>query len=194
MTYSSDDGSIKLTVQRCTVKKVSMAPNILTLQDLCERASVSPRTIRYYIQQGLLPPPDGAGRGATYSLDHLRQLQLILMLKKQHLPLTQIRRRLEGLTPEDVFRLLKGPSPVQASSAADYVRAVLSGQQARVEAPKPKLRPSAKTSTRTRSTWERHTIIPEVEIHIQRPLSREANQRVRELLRLAQDLFDQDKS
>jgi DNA-binding transcriptional MerR regulator len=173
-----------------------MAPNILTLQDLCERASVSSRTIRYYIQQGLLPPPDGAGRGAAYSQAHLDQLQLILKLKKQHQPLTQIRRRLENLTPEDVSRLLKGPSPIQANSAADYVRAVLSGQQARVEPPPSKPRPPANTSTRTRtrSAWERHTISPEVEIHIQRPLSREANQHVRALLRIAQDLFDQDKS
>ncbi len=171
-----------------------MAPKILTLQDLCERASVSPRTIRYYIQQGLLPPPDGAGRGASYSLAHLERLELILKLKKQHLPLTQIRRRLEGLTPEDVSRLLKGPKPTPASSAADYVRAVLSGEQARVEAPLSKPTSSAHSTVRTRSTWERHSITPEVEIHIQRPLSREANQRVRELLRLAQDLFDPDKS
>ena len=171
-----------------------MTNNTLTLQEICERASVTPRTVRYYIQQGLLPPPDGAGRGATYSQVHLDRLQLILKLKKQHQPLTQIRRRLEGVNPEDVARLLRSTTVVKANSAADYVRAVLSGQQANIEPPLALPAPSfhKPRQTQTRSRWERHTISPEVEIHIQRPLSREANHRVRELLHLAQKLFDQE--
>ena len=58
-----------------------------TLKTLCKVAGVSPRTVRYYIQQGLLPPPDRAGPGATYGQGHVDRLLLILRLKDQHLPL-----------------------------------------------------------------------------------------------------------
>ncbi|MBL8128342.1 MAG: MerR family DNA-binding transcriptional regulator, partial [Chloroflexia bacterium] len=33
----------------------------MTLADLTEAADVSTRTVRYYIAEGLLPPPEGAG-------------------------------------------------------------------------------------------------------------------------------------
>lgn len=46
----------------------------LTLQKLSEQSDVSQRSIRYYIQQGLLPRPQGGTRGAFYTEDHLAQL------------------------------------------------------------------------------------------------------------------------
>ena len=35
-----------------------------TLAELCERTEVSARTVRYYIQQGLLTAPERRGPGA----------------------------------------------------------------------------------------------------------------------------------
>lgn len=35
---------------------------------------VTARTVRYYIQRNLMPPPRGAPKFARYSLDHLREL------------------------------------------------------------------------------------------------------------------------
>ncbi|MCC6705677.1 MAG: MerR family DNA-binding transcriptional regulator, partial [Thermomicrobiales bacterium] len=32
-----------------------------SLQELSDAAGVSPRTVRYYIAEGLLPPPEPAG-------------------------------------------------------------------------------------------------------------------------------------
>ena len=46
----------------------------LTLHQLSERSSVPARTIRYYIQRGLLPPPAGEKRGAHYGEGHLADL------------------------------------------------------------------------------------------------------------------------
>ena len=37
-----------------------------SLQELADLADVTPRTIRYYIVQGLLPSPEGAGPAARY--------------------------------------------------------------------------------------------------------------------------------
>lgn len=46
----------------------------LNLRQLSERAAVSGRTIRFYIQKGLLPGPKGEKRGAYYTDAHLADL------------------------------------------------------------------------------------------------------------------------
>ena len=43
----------------------------LTLAELTEAADVSVRTVRYYIAEGLLPPPEGSGPGSAYARGHL---------------------------------------------------------------------------------------------------------------------------
>ena len=69
----------------------------MRIGELAQAAGVSARTIRYYIVEGLLPPPDGAGLGASYDQTHLDRLRLIRHLKDTYLPLREIRRRLTGL-------------------------------------------------------------------------------------------------
>jgi DNA-binding transcriptional MerR regulator len=51
-----------------------------TIEKLAEVAGVSKRKIRFYIQKGLLPSPEGKGRGAYYTDNHLRRLRKILKL------------------------------------------------------------------------------------------------------------------
>ena len=99
------------------------------LTELCDLAGVTPRTVRYYIQQGLLPSPGARGPGARYDEEHLQRLHLIRRLQKEHLPLAEIRRRLESLDAEGLSAALAEPEPPH-SSALDYVRAVLSRQEA----------------------------------------------------------------
>ena len=72
-------------------------PDRLSLTDLTREAGVSVRTVRYYIAEGLLPPPLGAGPHSAYTLAHLDRLRLIGHLKAAYLPLREIRRRLAGL-------------------------------------------------------------------------------------------------
>ncbi|HEY1013588.1 MAG TPA: helix-turn-helix domain-containing protein, partial [Herpetosiphonaceae bacterium] len=111
-----------------------------TIGELAERADVTPRTIRYYTSEGVLPPPDLRGKYALYSEDHLRRLLLIKQLKDAFLPLQEIRARLEPLAPAEVADLLAReqpggqpyPPPSQAgrvlreeSSAADYISQLL---------------------------------------------------------------------
>ncbi len=73
-----------------------------TLDELSKLANVTPRTVRYYIVEGLLPPPITTGRNATYSQDHLDRLTAITALKDMFLPLREIRHRLDTLTPEQM--------------------------------------------------------------------------------------------
>ena len=42
--------------------------------ELAELGGVSRRTVRYYVQEGLLPAPLGVGRGRHYGPAHLEQL------------------------------------------------------------------------------------------------------------------------
>ena len=42
--------------------------------ELATLGGVSRRTVRYYVQEGLIPQPLGLGRGNHYTADHLEQL------------------------------------------------------------------------------------------------------------------------
>lgn len=76
-----------------------------TLDELTSAADVTVRTVRYYIAEGLLPPPEGSGRGARYSAHHRDRLDVIGSLKQRHLPLKEIRHHLQQLAPDELTDL-----------------------------------------------------------------------------------------
>ena len=169
----------------------------LSLSELCTRASVTTRTVRYYIQQGLLVSP-GAGRGARYSQEHLDRLRLVKELQKQHLPLAEIRQRLAQLNAEQIRELLQSTKrPERPRDAVDYVKSVLSRQPS--PTPSKHQRPETGNERSTpadalHTTWERIVLSPDVELHIRRPLSRLQDRRVRQFLALAKDIFGEGTS
>ena len=174
------------------------ASTTYTLIELCEAAGVSERTVRYYVTQGLLPSP-GAGRGVRWSQEHLERLRLILELKEKHLPLSEIRRRIEAMSGSEVSALLAVQhSESPASSASDYVQKVLAGVRpssapVRSKAAQALLPGSAQapiSQAVTRATWGRITLDQDVELHVRRPLSRRQDRRVQRLLAQARDIFD----
>ena len=62
----------------------------LGIQDLVDLSGVSRRTIRYYVQRGLIPAPEGAGRGHYYTRDHLEQLQRVRAMQQAGHSLNEI--------------------------------------------------------------------------------------------------------
>jgi DNA-binding transcriptional MerR regulator len=64
--------------------------------ELAELGGVSRRTVRYYVQEGLLPAPLGVGRGRHYGPAHLEQLLRVKALQEQGRSLTEIRAILAG--------------------------------------------------------------------------------------------------
>ena len=50
--------------------------------DLADLGGVSRRTVRYYVQEGLLPQPLGLGRGNHYGEQHLAQLLRVKRLQE----------------------------------------------------------------------------------------------------------------
>lgn len=88
------------------------------VEELAERAGVSRRTVRYYVQRGLLPAPRGLGRGKHYTQAHLAALVRIRELQEAAVPLEEIAERLSGREPEAVS--------APAVSQTTWTRVVLS--------------------------------------------------------------------
>jgi DNA-binding transcriptional MerR regulator len=120
----------------------------LTLGELTAAADVSVRTVRYYIAEGLLPPSEGSGPGSSYARAHLDRLRLIQRLKEAYLPLKEIRRRLSGLSDDEVRSVLAAEDDRAAqvrpatstmlydeslAGARDYLALLESGEEYRTE-------------------------------------------------------------
>lgn len=86
-------------------------PLRLKLDELAERAGVSPRTVRYYVQRGLLAAPEFRGPDTVYEAEHLARLKAIRVLQSRHLPLDAIQEALTGRSVDEVERIAKGQVP-----------------------------------------------------------------------------------
>jgi DNA-binding transcriptional MerR regulator len=120
----------------------------LTIDELAERFELRPRTIHFYIAQGLLPSPGTRGRSVRYGEEHQLRLEVIRQLTRRHVPLAEIKERLRGLSTEELRRLVEeerrqteglerargDPSP-QGYIAALLEQARLAPSEARATAP-----------------------------------------------------------
>lgn len=70
----------------------------LSIEELAVATGLSRRAVRFYVQQKLLPPPIGLGRGSRYERSHLEQLKRIAELQTAGHSLDAIRRILAGDT------------------------------------------------------------------------------------------------
>jgi len=76
-----------------------------TIEELCELTGFSRRTIRYYVQSGIIDAPAGRGRGGFYFDSHVDKLRQIRSFQEQGLTLQTIQSRLaEDKTPETISR------------------------------------------------------------------------------------------
>ena len=75
-------------------------PERYSLDKLSQLAGVTPRTVRYYIAQGLVDRPEGEKRGAHYVRRHLEQLLQVRRWSDAGLSLERIRELRAG-APED---------------------------------------------------------------------------------------------
>ncbi len=120
----------------------------LTLEDLATRSNLTLRTLRFYIQEGILPGPDTHGKNARYSREHLDRLELIQRLKDLRLPLQEIKQILDNMTSEEISKVRHYQDLLQLttrrprsnksnkvapagtpSDALDYIRSLELGRQ-----------------------------------------------------------------
>ena len=190
-------------------------PNEYSLQELAKLSDVTPRTIRFYIEQGLLAAPTALGAKARYTDVHLDRLRVIKRLQAAHLPLAEIRTRLRDFVAGEPL-----PEPALVSdSALDYINQLLRPTPAAAlpaaAAPAPANAPAVayrhmsmptaqapaaepaepatplKSTEPERAQWERIALDPDIEIHIRRPLTRQQNKRVERLISIARQLLEE---
>jgi DNA-binding transcriptional MerR regulator len=185
------------------------------IHELARETGLDPRTIRYYQQEGLLPKPDYQGKFAYYHNDHLMRIKLIQELKKNYLPLKEIRKRLNSLTSEHVQALLESQKnekltqsppgkesdskPAQASSdtALEFITRLLQPQTGlRIQEPvktPPQFFRRAETDRYVAGSpsesWRRILLVPGLEIQIKEPLSPQDQKRLEELIKFAKELY-----
>jgi DNA-binding transcriptional MerR regulator len=69
-----------------------MADERYSVGELADLGGISRRTVRYYVQEGLLPAPLGVGRGDHYERAHLDRLLQIKALQEAGRSLDEIRQ------------------------------------------------------------------------------------------------------
>lgn len=184
-----------------------------TIGELARRADVTARTVRFYVAEGLLPPPEGAGRAALYTTGHLTRLELIKLLKEEFLPLAEIRDLVAGLTQSEIEELLaqkRQPTPPPGQeSAREYIQTLLQTGSAAADSPatlrqvvaghhKTRSAPGSSQEEKTpptaavesAATWGRISLHPDVELHVrQPPTDARTPARIQQLLEAARRLF-----
>ena len=86
------------------------SPERFSIDELSTLAGVTPRTVRYYIAEGLVDRPEGEKRGSHYVRRHLEQLLVIRRWTDAGLSLERVRELMAG-APED-------PAPRRAAPGA----------------------------------------------------------------------------
>lgn len=154
----------------------------LTLDELSKAAGTSPRTVRFYILNGLLAPPVGSGPAARYPVGNVARLQLIRAMQDDGIQLGKVGILLESLSDVEVQKqldMLSAPSTRQEELPLSRPSWSTSSPSDRKEA----------SSGARRSQWEHFVLEPGVELLVKRPLMLSANRRVQKILEYAQTLL-----
>lgn len=109
---NGEDTLVRSSFVRIPAEARSSTTTRYTMADLERLTSFSGRTIRYYIQEGLLRPAYGRGPSATYDRDHLLRLLRIAELKSEVSALDHIRERLDAYSTAELeahFTIRSGP-------------------------------------------------------------------------------------
>ncbi len=103
-----------------------------SIGELAAACGVSRRTVRFYVQRGLLAPPLGLGRGARYNEAHLTRLREIRAGHEHGVPLEE----LGGAAPSRAARRPRRKAATPPTAP-----------------PRPKVRPEPAPEPEQRDTW-----------------------------------------
>jgi DNA-binding transcriptional MerR regulator len=74
----------------------------MNIGELADQTGISRRAIRFYVQRGMIPPPEGKGRGSHYGPRHMEGLENIRKLQEAGHSLEAIRKILSGKEPAEI--------------------------------------------------------------------------------------------
>jgi len=110
-------------------------PTKLGIDDLCRLTGLTRRTVRFYIQKGLLEKPFGEKKGAWYSQEHLERLVRIRQLSASGLSLDAVARLLDDSADGGGSASISLPGAVSVKShitVARGIEVVVSPEQAQM--------------------------------------------------------------
>jgi DNA-binding transcriptional MerR regulator len=153
------------------------------LEELAEAAGIAPRTVRYYVQRGLLPAPDFRGSHTTYGDEHLLRLRAIKRLQEERLALEEIQSRLEGLSRAELEQLVSGRLSIPHVRPSPHVNPYVTVGTPKKPTPSGPYRGNAPIPYNPphRESWERIEIAPGVELHVRADVSDESLRIAREI-------------
>src|SRR5579883_672843 len=146
-----------------------------TIGELEAATGVPRRTIYFYVQQGILPPPTGAGLAARYHDAHVARLRAIPRLKGMGWRLDQIRDFFQRSSESDIAAVLEENPPVREIHAWSAKPA-----PSRASAPLASLEPTALVGYR---------LAPGVDLIMRRDLPAPIAEAVARLLDAASTIF-----
>ncbi|MCP3102165.1 MerR family transcriptional regulator [Myxococcus sp. K15C18031901] len=147
------------------------------LAELASEVGVSPRTVRYYVQRGLLPAPPFRGPDTVYGEEHLIRLKAIRVLQARFLPLDAIQVELTRLSLEELRKL--GESEVTPTPPAV-------APPPSEESP-PMAPPAVGPRPTVMARYQRWELIPGLELHV----SDSADAKVRALAERVRALIEE---
>lgn len=102
------------------------------LDELARAAGTSARTVRYYVQRGLLPAPAFRGKDTAYGHEHLVRLRAIRRLQDAFFPLDAIAVELQRRTLAEIERVADGKEmPAQTTAPPGEPSVPATGPQQR---------------------------------------------------------------
>jgi len=168
------------------------------ISELADRTNVSTRTIRYYIEEGLLPQPEVRGKYAVFTTEYLHRLRLIKILKDSYLPLKEIKGLLDTLNSGQINELLDRfdadpteaisslkilPTHSQVSMVKESALEYITRLRQHTESPQASRKANPQTTSindlkpvqkARKETWQRIELAPGVELHVRQPLPSES--------------------
>ena len=143
------------------------------LEELAQQAGVSARTVRYYVQRGLLPAPVFRGRDTVYSDEHLLKLKAIRQLQERFVSLDAIQRQLEHCSRDELCALVAAPGTVSS-----HIPTVEYQSGRSLTTP---LSPPAASPQPSGERWQRWILAPGLELHLSESADAATRRRAEEL-------------
>jgi DNA-binding transcriptional MerR regulator len=137
------------------------------------RLKLTTRTTRYYISEGILPPPSGSPKFARYGIDHLARLVSARCLQDQGMSLQEVRVTLDSMT-----------DPLE--EAQHLVEQRVQVQESRIVA---EMSPSYASRPRRQTSFVRIPLTPRISIEVKEEAMDE--QELRRALKELQRIIDE---
>jgi DNA-binding transcriptional MerR regulator len=99
-------GYLTVVVARSAVRSVT--ERSYRIDELARAAGMTVRTVRYYVQRGLLPAAAFRGKDTAYDQAHLVRLRAIRRLQEAFFPLDAIALELDGRSTHEIEAIAEG--------------------------------------------------------------------------------------